>query len=77
MENTLHTTTTKICICTDLHQKALQHNIDLTALLEESLRKIFTLSERDVWVQENMKAMQEANKFVAEHGIWSDGMRAF
>lgn len=77
MENTLDTTTANICISTDLHKRALQHNIDLTAVLEESLRKIFTLGERDAWVQENMEAMREANQFVSEHGLWSDGMRAF
>ncbi len=77
MENTVHTTTTNICISSDLHQQALKYNIDLSVLLEERLRKIFTRDKRDLWLHQNMSAMQEANEFVSEHGLWSDGLRNF
>jgi antitoxin CcdA len=77
MENTFHTTTTNIRISTDLHQQALKYNIDLSVLLEKNLRKIFNRNKRDLWIHENMKAMQEANQFVSEHGRWSDNLRVF
>lgn len=77
MENTVHTTTTSICISSDLYQEALKYNIDLSVLLEERLRKTFTRNKRDLWIHQNMSAMHEANEFVSENGLWSDVLRHF
>jgi len=42
-----------------------------------SLEKILQEQDRQAWVEENREAMAAANRFVAEHGLWSDGLRRF
>ena len=29
------------------------------------------------WAEENKDAIDAYNRYVAEHGLWSDGLRAF
>lgn len=61
----------------DLLRQARARNINLSQTLEESLTKILKEQDRQAWLEENLEAMEAANRFVAEHGLWSDGLRRF
>jgi antitoxin CcdA len=61
----------------DLLRQARARNINLSQTLEESLTKILKEQDRQAWLEENREAMEAANRFVAEHGLWSDGLRKF
>lgn len=45
--------------------------------LSQTLEKILKAQDRQTWVKENRRAMETANQFVAEHGLWSDGLRIY
>jgi antitoxin CcdA len=61
----------------DLLRKAKARKINLSKTLESSLEQILKEQDREAWIAENRAAIDEANRFVATHGVWSDGLRAF
>lgn len=75
MGNTAHKQPANLSIRSDLLQKAKARKINLSQTLEKSLEKILQEQDRQAWVEENREAMAAANRFVAEHGLWSDGLR--
>jgi antitoxin CcdA len=77
MGNTARKQPTNLSIRADLLQKAKARKINLSQTLEKSLEKILQEQDRQAWVEENREAMEAANRFVAEHGLWSDGLRRF
>ena len=77
MGNTARKQPTNLSIRSDLLQKAKARKINLSQALEKSLEKILQEQDRQTWVEENREAMEAANRFVAEHGLWSDGLRRF
>lgn len=77
MANTARKQPTNLSIRSDLLQKAKAREINLSQTLEQSLEKILQEQDRQAWVEENRKAMSAANRFIAEHGLWSDGLRRF
>jgi antitoxin CcdA len=77
MGNTARKQPTNLSIRSDLLQKAKARKINLSQTLEVSLEKILQEQDRQAWVEENREAMAAANRFVAEHGLWSDGLRRF
>lgn len=66
-----------LSIRSELLHQARERKINLSQTLEESLEKILKAQDRQAWVEENSEAMDAANRFVAEHGLWSDGLRKF
>jgi antitoxin CcdA len=65
-------------------EAAAKAGLDLSQVLLEALhRKLPDLhaGEREVaarkWYEENKEAIDAYNKFVDEHGLFSDGMRSF
>jgi len=51
--------------------------INLSATLESRLRELVPECRRQRWLAENRDALADANAFVAQHGLWSDGQRQF
>lgn len=77
MENTARKQATNLSIRSDLLSAAKSRKINLSQTLEESLERILKAQDRQAWVEENREAVKAANQFVAEHGLWSDGLRNF
>jgi len=64
-------------IVSDLLRQAKERKIYLSKTLEESLEKILKDQDQQVWLEENRAAIEAANRFVDQHGLWSDGLRQF
>jgi antitoxin CcdA len=77
MGNTARKQPTNLSIRSDLLRQARAREINLSKTLEESLEKILRAQDRQAWVEDNREAIEAANRFVAEHGLWSDGLRKF
>jgi antitoxin CcdA len=77
MDNTARKQATNLSIRSDLLSQAKARKINLSQTLEDSLEKILKAQDRQIWLEENREAMAAANQFVADHGIWSDGLRVF
>ncbi len=68
---------TNLSIRSDLLRQARARKINLSQTLEESLERILKEHDRQSWIKENREAIAVANRFVEEHGLWSDGLRKF
>lgn len=77
MGNTAKKQPTNLSIRSDLLRQAKARKINLSKTLEESLEKILKAQDQKAWREENREAMEAANRFVTEHGLWSDGLRKF
>lgn len=55
--------------------KALE--INLSATLERALEAEVGVRKRERWLAENREAIAAYNARVAEHGVFSDGIRGF
>jgi antitoxin CcdA len=77
MGNTVRKQPTNVSIREDLLFQAKARKINLSKTLEDRLEHILKDQDRQVWLEENRGAMEAANQFVAEHGLWSDGLRIF
>ena len=77
MENTARKQSANLSIRSDLLRQARARKINLSKTLEESLEEILKKQDLQTWVEENRKGMEASNRFVDEHGLWSDGLRSF
>ena len=77
MGNTVRKQATNLSIRSDLLKQARARKINLSQTLEDTLEKILKDHDRQAWVEENRDAVAAANRFVDEHGLWSDGLRTF
>ena len=77
MSDTVKKKSTNLSIRSDLLQRARNRNINLSKTLEQSLERILREHDRQAWIEENQEALEAANRFVAERGLWSDGLRMF
>lgn len=66
-----------LSINSDLLAKARELKINLSAALEETLIKQLKRKQRELWRQQNAKAIQAYNRFVETHGSFSDELRSF
>jgi antitoxin CcdA len=66
-----------LSINSDLLAKARELNINLSATLEEALAEQLKQKQRELWRQQNAKAIQAYNRFVQEQGVFSDELRSF
>jgi len=57
--------------------KARELNINLSATLEEALTEQLKQRRRELWRQQNAKAIKAYNRFVKAHGVFSDDLRSF
>ena len=64
-----------LTIDADILAAAKAQGINLSQTLEEELRRL-TKKEREAkWQEENREAFESYNRFIAEHGIWSEKYR--
>ncbi len=61
----------------DLFARARAGHVDLSAILEATLRKLLDRDREAAWRAENAGAIADANTFLDRHGPWSDGKRGF
>lgn len=66
-----------LSINADLLQKAKLLNINLSQTLEQHLIEIVRQAQRDQWLAENRSALEEYNRRIEKHGVFSDGLRRF
>jgi antitoxin CcdA len=68
---------TNVSLDADLLRQARELRINLSAVLEDELRYLVAESRRQRWLAENRPAIADANAFLVQHGLWSDGHRQF
>jgi len=68
---------TRLSVNSDLLEKARGLGIDLAATLEEALATEVYMRQREIWLEENREAIEAYNEHVAQHGVFSAGMRGF
>ena len=49
----------------------------VTVVLEQRLAEIVLEKRREEWLASNREAMEDANRYVERHGVFSDGLRKF
>jgi antitoxin CcdA len=52
-------------------------DLNLSGILEESLRARLRAARAEAWRRENAAAIRAANEELAANGLWSDGLRLF
>jgi len=61
----------------DLLGKARELKINLSAVFEEALIKRLKQRQRELWRQQNVKAIEAYNRLVEKQGVFSDELRSF
>ena len=69
--------TTSLTINADLLQKAKSHKINLSQSFEKHLDALIRKKAEQAWLEESKVAIEARNRFVEEHGVFSDGLRTF
>ena len=77
MSNAARKQAANLSIRADLLQQAKARHINLSQTLEERLEEILREQDRQAWLEANREAIEDSNRFVAVHGVWSDGLRRF
>ena len=57
--------------------EARDMGVDVVTELNSRLRELIGKARRERWLKENREALEDANAFLARHGLWSDGKRQF
>jgi antitoxin CcdA len=57
--------------------EARDMGVDVVTELNARLRELIGKARRERWLKENREALEDANAFLARHGLWSDGKRQF
>lgn len=68
---------TNVSINSDLLQQAKEHHINLSQTLELRLAELLREEKRRQWQEENRDAVEEYNRRIEAHGVFSDGLRQF
>ena len=68
---------TNLSINSDLLQKAREFKINLSATMENALANIVKEKQEKKWLEANKQAIQEYNKHVGQHGVFSKELRSF
>ena len=61
----------------DLLEEARTYRINLSQTLETALQAELKKEKERRWLEENRAAIDAYNRELAEHGLWSDGLRQF
>lgn len=67
----------KLSVNGDLLEKARELGVDLATILEDALVLEVHKRQREAWLQENREAIKAYNEHVAQHGVFSAGLRGF
>ncbi len=68
---------TNLSINVDLLKQAREFDLNLSAVLEQALIERVTQQRRNRWLADNQDAINAYNDGVAEHGVFSEGLRSF
>ena len=68
---------TNLSVRTDLVRRAKELGLNISELVDAALAVAIADAERVAWLEENREAIEGANRWVAKHGVWSDGQRKF
>jgi antitoxin CcdA len=61
----------------DLLEEARARKINLSQTLETALAAEIKKRRETEWLEQNKAAIEAYNREIAEHGLWSDGLRQF
>ncbi len=68
---------TNLSIRPDLLEKARSLNINLSTTLEAHLEELIARRERELWLENNQKAIDAYNSYIEQHGTFNDEIRKF
>ena len=68
---------TNLSIRTDLLEQARALDINLSSELEKHLVEVIRRRRAEQWLKDNREAIEAYNRYVEQHGVWSDGLRTF
>jgi len=68
---------TNVSVRADLLEAARAEGVNLSAALERALMQELAERKRAQWRTDNRSAIAAYNKYVEEHGTFSDGLRSF
>jgi len=68
---------TRLRVNGDLLEKARELGVDLATTLEDALALEVQKRQRETWLAENREAIEAYNELVAQHGVFSTGLRGF
>jgi len=77
IDNATSKQATNFSINKDLLADARSLNINLSATLEAALREKINQKKRELWLQENRKALEACNELAEKNGLFSDKHRIF
>ena len=64
-----------VSIPRELAEEAKAYRTNVSAVLERALNDEHRARRQKEWQKANSEAIAEANKELAENGLWSDGLR--
>ncbi len=68
---------TNVSINSDLLEKALGLNTNLSATLEQALAELLRNEQQAQWLRENADAIKACNQLVESNGTFGDSVRKF
>ncbi|MEP7155251.1 MAG: type II toxin-antitoxin system CcdA family antitoxin [Betaproteobacteria bacterium] len=68
---------TNVSVNADLLDQARQCGLNLSQTLEDALKLRLADERRRKWLENNREAIEEYNRHLEKHGLWSDGIRMF
>ena len=68
---------TNLSVDAGLLSRAKALGLNISSVLEDSLRAKIRAEEERRWLAENKDAIEALNKETREHGVWSERLRRF
>jgi antitoxin CcdA len=66
-----------LSINSELLAQAREFGVNLSGELEARLEQVLKAKRWARWQEENREAIENHNRRIREHGLWSDGLRQF
>ena len=68
---------TNVSVDAELLTLARKLRINVSAALEDRLKELVAESRSRIWLEDHKGAIEDANRFLDQRGLWSDGKRQF
>jgi antitoxin CcdA len=68
---------TNVTLRADLVKRAKARKMNLSEVCERALEAELRRRDREAWLAENEEAIDDYNRWIAKHGMFSDGRRLF
>ena len=68
---------TNVSIDQNLLEAARSHNLILSSILEDAIKKELSVLQQEEWESSNKESIASYNKHIADKGVFSDEMRTF